>query len=59
MDNTRNVNTKDLSELESRIISGGSEATENITRLFGYIFQSFRNIDWTESSWFNHCRAQR
>ena len=63
MQNKKNsfYGTIDLTECECKHISGGSELTENITRWFGYVYQSIRqmNLDMTESSWYNNPRAQR
>ncbi len=49
----------ELSTCEYIEISGGDEWSESVTRLMGYIYQSLRDIDWTQSSWSNNPRAQR
>jgi len=49
----------ELSTSEHIEISGGDEWSESVTRLLGFVYQSFRDIDWTQSSWSNNPRAQR
>lgn len=61
MDNKKDflTHTIDLTNHECKHISGGDEWSEGVTRLFGFVYQSLRNINWAESSWANNPRAQR